>query len=91
MGGVQGRERHVAAKFVDSCASTRLGQTRLPCDAVFLPNQFFAVMSDASRATGGHYAQGCTLAVSVNPLQLAGIPPVCEDGRPCDSSRIVII
>lgn len=56
-GGVQGRERQVAAMFVDLRGSTSLGETRLPYDVVFILNQFFAEMSEALEATGGHYAQ----------------------------------
>jgi len=56
-GGVQGSERQVVAMFVDLRDSTRLGETRLPYDVVFILNQFFAEMSEALRATGGHYAQ----------------------------------
>ena len=43
--------------FVDLRGSTQLGETRLPYDVVFILNQFFAEMSEALRATGGHYAQ----------------------------------
>jgi adenylate cyclase len=56
-GGVQGSERQVVAMFVDLRDSTRLGETRLPYDVVFILNQFFAEMSGALEATGGHYAQ----------------------------------
>ncbi len=56
-GGVQGSERQVAAMFVDLRGSTQLGETRLPYDVVFILNQFFAEMSEALHATGGHYAQ----------------------------------
>jgi adenylate cyclase len=56
-GGVQGRERQVAAMFVDLRGSTQLGESRLPYDVVFILNQFFAEMSEALRTTGGHYAQ----------------------------------
>ena len=56
-GGVQGRERRVVAMFVDLRGSTQLGETRLPYDVVFILNQFFAEMSEALHATGGHYAQ----------------------------------
>ena len=56
-GGVQGSERQVVAMFVDLRGSTQLGETRLPYDVVFILNQFFAEMSAALRATGGHYAQ----------------------------------
>jgi adenylate cyclase len=43
--------------FVDLRGSTQLGETRLPYDVVFILNQFFAEMSEALRATGGHYSQ----------------------------------
>lgn len=56
-GGVQGHEQQVVAMFVDLRDSTMLGETRLPYDVVFILNQFFAEMSDALAATGGHYAQ----------------------------------
>ncbi len=56
-GGVRGSERQVVAMFVDLRDSTRLGETRLPYDVVFILNQFFAEMSEALQATGGHYAQ----------------------------------
>ena len=56
-GGVQGSERQVVAMFVDLRGSTQLGETRLPYDVVFILNQFFAEMSEALQATGGHYAQ----------------------------------
>jgi len=56
-GGVHGRERSVAAMFVDLRDSTALGEARLPYDVVFILNQFFAEMFEAVQATGGYYAQ----------------------------------
>lgn len=56
-GGAQGRERAIVAMFVDLRDSTRLGESRLPYDVVFIMNQFFAEMNAALRATGGYYAQ----------------------------------
>ena len=56
-GGAQGRERPIVAMFVDLRDSTRLAESRLPYDVVFLMNQFFAEMHAALRATGGYYAQ----------------------------------
>jgi len=56
-GGVQGREQEVVALFVDLRDSTRLGETRLPYDVVFILNQFFAEMHEALRLSGGYYAQ----------------------------------
>jgi adenylate cyclase len=55
--GAQGRERPIAAMFVDLRDSTRLAEGRLPYDVVFIMNQFFAEMHAALRATGGYYAQ----------------------------------
>jgi adenylate cyclase len=56
-GGVHGHEQAIAAMFVDLRGSTALGEARLPYDVVFILNQFFAEMSEALAATGGHYAQ----------------------------------
>ena len=56
-GAPQGSERPVVAMFVDLRDSTRLCESRLPYDAVFVMNQFFAEMHAALRDTGGYYAQ----------------------------------
>ena len=56
-GAPQGRERPVVAMFVDLRGSTKLCESRLPYDAVFVMNQFFAEMHAALRATNGYYAQ----------------------------------
>lgn len=56
-GGVRGRERSVAALFVDLRGSTQLGESKLPYDVLFILNQFFAEMSAALQETNGHYAQ----------------------------------
>jgi adenylate cyclase len=56
-GGAQGRERRIVAMFLDLRDSTRLAEGRLPYDVVFIMNQFFSVMNDALRRTGGYYAQ----------------------------------
>ncbi len=56
-GGVHGHEQAVAAMFVDLRGSTALAEARLPYDVLFVLNQFFAEMSEALEATGGHYAQ----------------------------------
>jgi adenylate cyclase len=55
--GAQGRERPIAALFLDLRDSTRLAEGRLPYDVVFIMNQFFAEMHAALRASGGYYAQ----------------------------------
>ncbi len=56
-GGVHGHERAVAALFVDLRGSTRLGESKLPYDVLFILNQFFAEMAAALHETDGHYAQ----------------------------------
>jgi adenylate cyclase len=56
-GAPQGRERPIVAMFVDLRESTKLCESRLPYDAVFIMNQFFAEMHDALRGTNGYYAQ----------------------------------
>ena len=55
--GALGRERPIVAMFVDLRDSTRIAESRLPYDVVFIMNQFFAEMHAALRATGGYYAQ----------------------------------
>jgi adenylate cyclase len=56
-GAARERERQVVAMFVDLRGSTRLAESRLPYDVVFIMNQFFAEMYAALRATSGYYAQ----------------------------------
>jgi len=55
--GALGRERPIVAMFVDLRDSTRIAESRLPYDVVFIMNQFFAEMHAALRASGGYYAQ----------------------------------
>src|SRR6266850_927090 len=55
--GGRERERGVVAMFVDLRGSTRIAESRLPYDVVFIMNQFFAEMYEALRATSGYYAQ----------------------------------
>src|SRR3989454_1409618 len=56
-GAARERERAVVAMFVDLRGSTRIAESRLPYDVVFIMNQFFAEMYEALRATNGYYAQ----------------------------------
>ena len=56
-GTARERERSVVAMFVDLRGSTRIAESRLPYDVVFIMNQFFAEMYEALRATNGYYAQ----------------------------------
>ena len=56
-GGVGGREQQVAIMFIDLRGSTSLAEHMLPYDVVYVLNHFFAEMSAALAATGGHYAQ----------------------------------
>ncbi len=57
LGTVQGHEQTVTVMFLDLRGSTALGEKLLPYDTVFVLNRFFAEMSAALKATGGHYAQ----------------------------------
>src|SRR5437763_2854157 len=56
-GAARERERAVVAMFVDLRGSTRLAESRLPYDVVFIMNQFFSEMYAALAATHGYYAQ----------------------------------
>ena len=56
-GGVSGHEQKVVAMFVDLRGSTKMGESKLPYDVVFVLNQFFAQMSQTLEETNGHYAQ----------------------------------
>ncbi len=57
LGGVEGNERAVTFMFIDMRGSTKLGETKLPFDVLFILNQFFAEMTAALHETNGHYAQ----------------------------------
>jgi adenylate cyclase len=56
-GAARERERPIVSMFVDLRGSTRIAESRLPYDVVFIMNQFFAEMYEALSATGGYYAQ----------------------------------
>ncbi len=56
-GGLSGSERQVVTIFTDLRDSTKLGETKMPYDVLFILNQFFAEMTEALQNTGGHYAQ----------------------------------
>jgi adenylate cyclase len=56
-GGLEGSERLITVVFVDLRASTRLGETRMPYDVLFILNRFFAEMTKALADTNGHYSQ----------------------------------
>jgi adenylate cyclase len=56
-GAARERERPIVSMFVDLRGSTRIAESRLPYDVVFIMNQFFAEMYEALRATSGYYAQ----------------------------------
>jgi len=51
------QEMDVAFLFVDLRGSTKLSEERLPFDAVYILNLFFAEMAEALKETNGHYAQ----------------------------------
>lgn len=48
-----GQERYLVSMFVDMRGSTRLAETRLPFDTVFIINRFLAAVSQAVVASGG--------------------------------------
>jgi adenylate cyclase len=50
----QGREREIAVMFADLRGFTRLAESRLPYDVVFVLNSYFAAMGAAIEAEGGH-------------------------------------
>lgn len=56
-GGLEGQEVAVTIMFIDLRGSTKLGETKLPYDVLFILNQFFAEMTKALMETNGHYAQ----------------------------------
>jgi adenylate cyclase len=56
-GGIQGREQPAAIMFIDLRGSTKLCEGKLPYDALFILNRFFAEMAAALADTHGHYAQ----------------------------------
>jgi adenylate cyclase len=53
-GYLQGGEREIAILFADLRAFTRLAETRLPYDVVFILNRYFAAMGHAVEDAGGH-------------------------------------
>lgn len=56
-GGLSGSEQQVVVLFTDLRDSTRLGESKMPYDVLFILNQFFAEMTEALRVSGGLYAQ----------------------------------
>lgn len=56
-GGISGEEREVIALFVDLRGSSKMSESHLPYDVLFILNRFFLEMSDALMASNGHYAQ----------------------------------
>jgi adenylate cyclase len=48
-----GQERYLVSLFVDMRGSTRLAETRLPFDTVFIVNRFLGAVSQAVIASGG--------------------------------------
>jgi adenylate cyclase len=53
-GYLHGGEREIAILFADMRAFTRLAETRLPYDVVFILNRYFAAMGRAVEEAGGH-------------------------------------
>jgi adenylate cyclase len=53
-GGDTGREREIAVLFCDLRGFTRMSESRLPFDTVFLLNRYFQLVGEAVEAEGGH-------------------------------------
>lgn len=53
-GYLQGHEEEIAILFADLRAFTRLSESKLPYDVVFLLNRYFRAMGSAVEAAGGH-------------------------------------
>lgn len=53
---VIGQEQQVVCMFADMRGSTSLGEQKMPYDVVFILNHFVFQLSEALRATNGHYA-----------------------------------
>ncbi len=53
-GYTQGGEREIGILFADLRAFTKLAETRLPYDVVFVLNRYFAAMGQAVEEAGGH-------------------------------------
>ena len=56
-GGLEGHERPITAMFVDLRGSVTFGKSHMPYDVLFLLNQFIGEMTEALKATNGHYSQ----------------------------------
>jgi adenylate cyclase len=52
-GYLQGSEKEIAILFADLRAFTKLAESKLPYDVVFLLNRYFAAMGEAVEAAGG--------------------------------------
>ncbi len=55
-GGIDGQELTVTVMFIDLRGSTKLADSKLPYDVLFILNQFFAEMNSALQITNGHYS-----------------------------------
>jgi adenylate cyclase len=53
-GYVQGHEEEIAIMFADLRAFTKLSESKLPYDVVFLLNRYFRAMGTAIEGSGGH-------------------------------------
>lgn len=52
-GNIQGSEQEIAILFADLRAFTKLSETKLPYDVVFLLNRYFRAMGEAVEQSGG--------------------------------------
>src|SRR3954462_15147781 len=78
-GAARESERSIVAMFVDLRGSTRLAESRLPYDVVFIMNQFFAEMYAALRATHGYYAQFRGDGLLALSGRESALPQACRD------------
>jgi adenylate cyclase len=72
-----GQERYLVSMFVDMRGSTKLAETRLPFDTVFIINRFLSAVSQAVVANGGEPNQ------FVGDGQLALFGLTCDPATAC--------
>jgi adenylate cyclase len=74
-----GREQEIAILFADLHGFTRLSETRLPYDVVFLLNRYFAAMGQAIETVGGRVDK----FIGDGVMALFGDAPGAHAGRAC--------